>query len=316
MINDHSSPSYKFIKEQKRSFSSLPILKSIIVLLFELCILVSCVASPTIRPPITGISFYDNWEHGITAPGGWKDQQIVADDRFQRVASTSEDGPYAARIEVRPGDINSSGERAEVVHMSDASGNPIDENESSGTQYYAFSIQLPTNWVPPADDVNGRHWGICLQLHGPNKLGTSPSFAVEATDTFHIDVNGGNLDSPSESLMYQSYPFSDGSLNLGHWVDFVIKIKFAKDFTGSIDVWRANEDQTQFTQVLSVNKIPTLQYKSSLGGVEDHYWKYGYYRANQTSVISILYLGPIARGTTFSGVVMTAFPKRQNLPPN
>jgi len=233
----------------------------------------------------------------------------MASDRMQTVTDPVQIGGYAVRVEVRPGDdpINSSGERAEAVFMTDSTGNFINENVSSGTQYYAFSLQLPPDWVPPANDIHGLHWGICLQLHGPDTLDASPAFAFEVTNAFSVDVTTGDLDTPA--LKYSSFytPLSDGSLNLGHWVDFVIGIRFAKDSTGSITIWRRNEGQTQFTQVLALTNIPTLQYRSSQGGVGSHYWKYGYYRADQTTVTTILNLGAIARGTTFDNVVATAF---------
>jgi hypothetical protein len=227
----------------------------------------------------------------------------MASDRMQTVTDPVQIGGYAVRVEVRPGDdpINSSGERAEAVIMTESNGNSINENESSGTQYYAFSIKLPPDWVRPT------HYGICLQLHGPDTLDASPAFAFEVTNAFSMDVTAGDLDTPAAAYKHAYVPLSDGSLNLGHWVDFVIKIKFAKDFTGSIDVWRRNEGATIFTNVLSLVNIPTLQYKSSQGGVGSHYWKYGYYRSDQTTITNILFLGAIARGTTFDNVVGTAF---------
>jgi hypothetical protein len=282
-------------------------MKYVMVLIISLCIS-TCAA--TIMPLPPGISFLNNWEQGITGPGKWKGTQTVSDDRIQRVISPDQVGHYAVRIEVRPGDdpIKSSGERTELVIMSDAKGNSINENESSGTQYYAFSIQIPVDWVPPAEDIHGLHWGICLQLHGPDEYGESPAIAFEVTDSFSLDLNAGDIDTPAAMYRHFYISMSGSSLNKGHWVYFVIKINYAKNFTGSIDIWRRDEDKTQFTQVLSIINIPTLQYKSSQGGVGDHYWKYGYYRSKQTTVTNILLLGAVARGTNFDDLVATAFP--------
>ena len=100
------------------------ILKIIIVLITELCIVTSVA---TAMPLPSGISFYTNWEHGINGPANWNSIQIVANDRFQTVTSPFQYGRPAVRVEVRHGDdpINSSGERAEVLIMTDEKGNHI-----------------------------------------------------------------------------------------------------------------------------------------------------------------------------------------------
>ena len=290
------------------SYSALLILIFIIFLVYALSISKSVA---TANSPSDGISFSNNWNQGITGSGLWGNVHIVDNDRYQRVTSPIRYSNYSVRVEVRPGDdpIHSSGERAEALIMTDADGNPINENGSSGTQYYAFSVQFDTSWQPP-EEGDTAPWGIIFQLHGPDILGESPSFAIDATDKLGIELTSGDLDSPSES--YRTYQqFSDSSLNIGHWVDFVVKIKFAKDFTGSVDVWRRNEGNIQFIKVLSINNIPTLQYRSSQGGVDDHYWKYGYYRSKQTTITSLLFLGGMTRGTTFDNVVASAFPGGQ-----
>ncbi len=294
-----------FVKKQKKhSFSSISILRFVIILIVELCIFTSSAFAKPLEP---GVSFFENFEQ----PGKWAGLQVVDVDRVQFVTSPVQYGAYAARIEIRPGD-DFGGERAEAYGMLDANGNRIDENEASGTQYYAFSVRLDPTWQPPEKQTSGCkcEWGIIFQLHGPDNLKTSPAFAIEATDTFGIDLHTGDLDSSSNSMKYKNYQFSNGSLNIGHWVSFVVKIKYAKDFTGSVDVWRRDEGQAQFAQVLSIVNVPTLQYRSSQGEVGAHYWKYGYYRSEQTTITNVLFLGGLARGTTFDNVVAAAFPTK------
>ena len=281
----------------------------------------------TITPLPANVSFLYDWENGPTNhSGGWVDTQWMASDRIQVVSDFGQLGGKAIKVTVNPGDdpINSSGERAELVHMSNRDGTILDENIPSGTQYYAVSIKLPTDWVEPAKEVNGPNWAIFLQLHGDDKYGMSPSFAMDIKDAFQVDNMGGDLDYCNNYIVtdpakcnFTFYPLSDGSLNLGHWVYFVIKIKFAKDFTGSIDVWRANEGQSQFTQVLSKSNIPTLQYRGTInnGIVPNHYWKTGFYRSEQTTLINVIYLGSIVRGSTFNDVVAAAFPSTPTATP-
>jgi hypothetical protein len=254
------------------------------------------------------VTFSGNWENGITGNGNWKYTQVVSNDRLQRVTSPVRQGTYSARVEVRPGDdpISSSGNRAEVLVMTKADGTAISETESSGTQYYAFSFRLDSTWQAPAADANGA-WAIVFQLHGPDVLAASPSVDVSVQKKLAIGLHSGDLDSTTKSLRWKSYPLSDSSLNIGHWVDLVLKITFAKDFTGSVTVWRRNEGQSAFNQVLLVNNVPTLQYKSSLGSVGTHYWKHGFYCSKQTSITNILWLDGLVRGDTYDDVVNAAF---------
>jgi len=194
------------------------------------------------------------------------------------------------------------------VHvMTDANDYRIDENETSGTQYYAFSIRLAPDWQP-IDPRIGDPWGIIFQLHGPDILGASPSFSVQVMDQFYIMLHSGDLDSSANSLQWEFYPFSNGELNPGQWIDLVIRIKYASDFNGSVHVGRRDEGQSEFTLVLSVENVPTLQYSSSQGEVGAHYWKHGFYRSEHESITHVLWLDGLTRGNTFEGIIETAFP--------
>ncbi len=80
---------------------------------------------------------------------------------------------------------------------------------------------------------------------------------------------------------------------------------FASTPTGHITVWRRDQGQTAFAQVLDVPNVATLQYQSGQA-VGDHYWKQGLYRGgvNRTDV---LWIGPTVRATTFQAAEMAAF---------
>lgn len=271
---------------------------------------------PTTLPPpppdnvaAPDITFVGGWEQDLTGIGNWRYIDMMSEDRFQRVTDVVRTGQYAVRIEVRPGDdpIDSSGERAEVHVMTDANDNRIDENELSGTQYYAFSVRFAPDWQP-IDPEGGDPWGVIFQLHGPDALGASPSFSIQTLDQFYVMLHSGDLDSPANSLAWQFYPFSNGDLNPGQWIDIVVRIKFAADFTGSVYVWRRDEGQSDFTLVLSVDQAPTLQYQSSQGDVGEHYWKHGFYRVEMDTTTHVLWLDGLTRGNTFDGVVQAAFP--------
>lgn len=273
---------------------------------------VSAESLPALPPAVT---FLGGWDQGvIVGPGAWNMGQWMAPDRFQLDTSRVRKGQYAVRVEVRPGDdpIQSGGERAEVSVMRDPANNLMWENENSGTQYYAISVYLPTDWRPPSGSVDGNIFGTFFQLHGPDANHTSPVFELGALDHFYLFTLVGDLDyrNVDESkCISKRYTLSDSSLNLGQWTDFVIRIQFAKTFTGSVDIWRRNEGQTNFYNVLSLSKVPTLQFKSSLnnGAVGNHYWKTGYYRSPETYTNVLWIDGPV-RGDTFDAVVAAAFP--------
>lgn len=257
-----------------------------------------------------GVSFAGDWEAALTGPGTWRNAQIMAPDRFHRVSDIVRQGRHAARVEVRPGDdpIHSSGERAEVLVMTDNSGKPFFEDESSGTQFYAFSVRLAPDWQSPESDTkNGSKWAIVFQLHGPDSLKTSPSIAVSVQERFAIHLHGGDLDSRETALWHKSYPFKNETLAPGKWVDLVLKVKFAKDFTGTVDVWRRDEGQIEFAKVLELRDVPTLQYSTAQGGVKPHYWKHGLYRSKQSSITNVLWLDGLTRGDSFEAVTRAAF---------
>jgi hypothetical protein len=265
-------------------------------------------------PSGTGVvTFADTWETGLTGNGNWKAIQTVASDRFQMVTSPVRHGAHAARVAVRPGDdpIRSSGERSEVLIMTDSSGNSINEGESSGTQYYAFSVRFDSDWQSPAPDTgNGGTWGLIFQLHGPDSLGASPSFGLDATSKLSLNVHAGDISDSANPFRWKKYAFTgNDDLSRGTWIDLVVMIKFAKDATGAVAIWRRDQDQSAFTQVLAVSGIPTLQYSGSGSAVGPHYWKHGYYRGKQPDggVTNVLWLDDLARGTSFDAVVQAAF---------
>jgi hypothetical protein len=242
-----------------------------------------------------------DWETGITGNGLWHWIQVADPNRITRVTTpAARTGLYSGRIELRAGDV-ANGERSMVMLPSFSDGTLWYENESSGTQYYAFSVQIPAGWQSPAGTDP---WGIFLQLHGPDVYGASPPFAFTALGQYYIESCAGDLDTPH----WDRFPLSKGTFNYGNWTDFVVKIVYSKTASGSIQVWRRDVGDAGFTSVLNINHA-TLQWASSVNGgaVGDHYWTYGFYRNPQTSITNILYLDTFARAQTFDRAVQLAF---------
>jgi Polysaccharide lyase len=260
------------------------------------------------------VSFLGDWDKD-PAKGVWKDIQVVTATKLQNDPSTPTwHGKGAARVEVDPGDdplnLGENTERAEVLQMQDDAGKAIPENDSSATQYFAFSYLFPSNWSGTELSGDSNSWSIVFQLHGPDSLGASPAFSLSAAE--HTDAGpeiysvGTNVGSIASGCCGPSYSLSGGgAIRLGKWTDFVMMMTFASTPTGHITVWRRDQGQTAFAQVLDVPNVATLQYQSGQA-VGDHYWKQGLYRGgvNRTDV---LWIGPTVRATTFQAAEMAAF---------
>lgn len=224
-------------------------------------------------------------------------------------------GGLVARFEVRPGDHTKlSGDRAELVHMW-INGTRFPVTPASGHEFYGISVKVAPDWQAPGGDMRMPQfkWGIFMQLHSPDIFAAPPAIALEATSDFHLGMcsgdllKGGTRNGNKDAI---DIPFSNGALNRGHWVQFVIDVTWALDHRGAIAIYRRDEGQTAFAKVLDLPNTPTLQWKYGIdSGNTDHYWAVGFYRSRNADLTNVLWLGPIVRGTTFDEVAKTAFGK-------
>ncbi|MBP9711022.1 MAG: heparin lyase I family protein [Candidatus Pacebacteria bacterium] len=246
------------------------------------------------------VTFQGGWERGVlTGAGEWSNKQVMRPDSYQIVSDVVRTGTKAARVEVRPGDnpltwCCSNTERSEVLFMTKPDGSMVNENSSSGTQYYGFSVRLDSTWAAST-------WATLFQLHGPDSYGTWASFELDArNDRFEVYMLGGDV---TQVTSPTTYALSNSSLNRGKWVDFIVKITYASGPTGALTVWRRDEGQANFTQVVNAQNVPTLQYKSTEGTqVGAHYWKAGIYR-NAESSTSILWNDGFVRADTYEEIL-------------
>ena len=145
------------------------------------------------------------------------------------------------------------------------------------------------DWTPPNPNAGGYDWGIIWQLHSASG---SPPIAFSISDHFHFQ----NCASTSGD-----YDLSESGLNKGKWVDFVTRIKFAATATGTIEIWRRDEGESDFIKVLSLTNKATLDNDGS-----QHYWKHGLYRS-PSSHTNIFYLDNLVLADTFEEAVQAAF---------
>lgn len=131
-------------------------------------------------------------------------------------------------------------------------------------------------------------------------MGGQPPFTFRAQDRFFIRTNAGDVS--GGKVNGKVIEFSDGSLNKGKWVDFIVKIKFSTSQSGEIDVWRRNEGDADFKQVLDVN-TPTVQVAN--GQAIGSYHKAGLYRHGDTNFTNVLHLDGFVRGDNLNEVKAT-----------
>lgn len=244
-----------------------------------------------------GISFASDWTHLET--GGWSRQQVMDSCRIRPDGFLTWHGKAAVRVEVQPNDdplaLNANSERAEMLLMQDASGREIRENTNSGKQYYATSYyfssawrgqQLPYSAFAPLDCWAGdrnkcNSWSFVWQFYGWGAL----SAGQEA-------LNG------PQRYLFNNIHFADGGLiTVGRWTDFVFMVDWS---SGSYTIWRRDEGQASFTTALIGN--------TPVSWVRDVYVKQGLYRGGHVGGrTDVLWIGPTARGSSFSAVELQAF---------
>jgi hypothetical protein len=252
---------------------------------------------PSTAKPPEGVSFATDWNQVQT--GGWYGQQVMDSCRIQPDGFLTWHGKAAVRIEVQPNDdplaLNSNSERAEMLLMQDNNGKEIRENASSGTQYYATSYYFPATWqgqqlpwsaFAPTDCSVGNQnicnsWSFVWQFYRWGGLS-----AARRT------VNG------PQHYFFNNSEFADGGLiQLGKWTDFVFMVDWS---TGAYTIWRRDEGQTNFTKALSG--------KTPVPAGRDVYVKQGLYRGgNVGGRTDVLWIGPTARGSSFSAVERQSF---------
>ncbi len=203
-------------------------------------------------------------------------------------------GKAAVRVEVQPKDdplaLNANSERAEMLVMQDTHGNRITENPSVGVQYYATSYYFPISWhgqqltwsaFAPTDCSKGNQnqcnsWSLVMQFYPWGALGAA------ATSTLG-----------PEQYIFNGKAFSN--IALGKWTDFVFMVNWQ---TGAYTIWRRDEGQMKFVEVLTGTK--------PVGG--EVYIKQGLYRGgNVNGRTDVLWIGPTSRGSNFSVVEKQSF---------
>jgi hypothetical protein len=248
-----------------------------------------------------GVSFATDWTRNST--GGWGGEQVMDRCRFKPDGFLTWHGKPAVRLEVQPHDdplaLKANSERAEMLQMQDVRGRALSENSGSGVQYYATSYYFPATWggqqlrwsaFAPADCAAGdqnqcNSWSTIWQFYPWTGM-TAGQLVLNGVQQYQFF--GKSLTSNS---------LTNGSrIALGRWTDFVFRVDWT---TGDYAVWRRDEGETAFAQVLTGRSA--LPFRNV-------YVKQGLYRGgNVNGRTDVLWIGPTARGTSFAAVERQAF---------
>jgi hypothetical protein len=254
--------------------------------------------------------------------GRWSGREEWKPDRITSVTSPQYPGVTSVyRFVVEPGDKVGgwTGERAEFSGIKTDQG-VLWETADSGTQYFAFSVYIPADWKAPQEDPSSKVvWGTFLQLHGPLGFLNAPPVSIDLVDHYKVSVRGGDADVLG-NWHGKSYELKDsGRIRPDQWEDFVLMVKFARDETGEVRLWRRTNGV--LTNVFELSGVPTLVFKRSLEAKAPndrqrmlagaHYWKQGFYRSTSPSVTTTLYQTGLVRASTFEAATLAAFGKRE-----
>lgn len=243
---------------------------------------------------VSAASIVEDWSLSSAA----YDVHAVSADRVSTFTDPEGRPRRVVRFSVRSGDVfrGSSGERAEVVLDGWRPTSRFRVYGDEGLEYYRISVRLDPDWISPEKDARGQLWGTFFQLHGPNEYASPPAVAFLADDSFALFVYGGDLNKKQGGRRV----LTNADLRRGAWVDFILAVKWAIDDSGSVTLFRRDEGQLNWENVLDIKSTPTLQYKGE-PVVKYHYWKAGFYRSSSSHENGLM-LGPIIRARTFGEV--------------
>jgi hypothetical protein len=186
---------------------------------------------------------------------------------------------------VRPGDAPvGTGERAEVFRRS---------SEREGDEsIWTWSVLFPSEFRSNPNST----WNVFTQWHHSGTSGVSPVlFEVHnksGYERLRFSVRGGDQARPKRRA------WSLEPLVRGKWYEFVLRVRWAADRTGSVQLW------VNARRVVSAVGLPTLYAGQSV------YLKQGFYRA-PSALTTALYVAGTRQVDTLDGLVPPGLSRRQ-----
>ncbi len=223
-----------------------------------------------------GVLWRSTYDGQTSAGAVWQSEQEAAADRIRLVDG---DRGRVLRVEVRPGDVVSGGNRAEVYgrhapkHSTPAAQWP---DPIGSTRWYGFDLFLPQDF---ATDPTGLVWLSLTQWKGVR--GGQPAIALE--------VKRDRLELAGASARNDLGPIARG-----RWERIVVGVHVDATKAGWVEVHRDG--------VLALPRTHRPTTTLVDGAPDPTYLKQGLYRSPKWTVSHVAQFGPVTIGSTRSAV--------------
>lgn len=172
---------------------------------------------------------FSQWETCQSALSNTGCKTVGKGDRTMRIVPGAHQGQWAARFEVRPGDVPNfgGGERSEV-----SSGTPSATVRAGDERWYQWSMLFPSDFATPKGV-----WFIVMQWHSGSG---SPPLAINISNQGTVDIGGDGLKSEPKRTI--------GPVRRGQWVDYTLHVKFSRNSSdGFVEAWENGQQTVQMT---------------------------------------------------------------------
>jgi hypothetical protein len=244
----------------------------------------------TSRRPVA--CFIGDFERGDFS--GWGAREAAREDSLQVVSTPARCGRYAARFTVRPGEIVSNGNRAEICR---------DNRDFPGSEgWYAWSFLIPVDF--PDTQWRPKLWQCIGQWHDQPNIergetwddfpGHSPSIAVYYTckeGTSAIELWYGTYGKGEIQKVAAVAP-----IEKGRWMDLVFHIGWSHKEDGFLEAW-LNEKP-----LIAPDQTEHKLFGANMWNDYPHYLKIGLYRSGEFTTTSSVYFDEVRIGNNYKEV--------------
>jgi hypothetical protein len=187
------------------------------------------------------------------------------------------------RVEVRDEASSWCGTSQPGCNVTMVQGNPLSGGGLGQDIYTGFSVYLPTSFQP----VQNQYFNNIVEWHADASMVQAPiHFFIDgfpATDLFSLDLH-------TDASGYNPKGKWDfGPMVKGRWVDFVIRVKWARDTSGIVEGWQDG------VKKFSSGPIRTWGTQQIVYPME------GYYRIASSQTV-VFYLDAFKVGTNYESV--------------
>jgi hypothetical protein len=232
--------------------------------------------STTAAPGPGGLLWHSGYDGLASADDVWQYEQEAAADRIQLVDRAP---GRVMRVEVRPGDVVSGGNRNEVYARHAATHTtPADQwpDPIGSTRWYGFDLYLPNDFV---SDPTGLVWLSLTQWKGAR--GGQPAIALEVKRE-NLELAGAS----ARNLL--------GPIKRGQWERIVVGVHFAATNAGWVEVYRDGALALPRTYRATTTLVD--------GQPDPTYLKQGIYRSATWTVTHVAEFGPVSIGLSKTDV--------------